>query len=65
MGWDPSQFETYSLRARGAIAVANAGVPDRLFKRHCWRSETAKDGYVKDQKVSGGVQTPGPVSILC
>ena len=26
-----------------------AGVADRLFKRHGrWRSETAKDGYVKD-----------------
>eukprot|EP00731_Ephydatia_muelleri_P026444 Em0018g544a len=38
-----------SLRAGGATAAANAGVPDRLFKRHgCWRSESAKDGYVKD-----------------
>ena len=46
MGWDPSQF---GLRAGGATAAANAGVPDRLFKRHGrWRSETAKDGYIKD-----------------
>ena len=30
-------------------AAANAGVSDRLFKRHGrWKSETAKDGYVKD-----------------
>ena len=39
----------HSLRAGGAMAAANAGVPDRLFKRHSrWRSESAKDGYVKD-----------------
>ena len=31
------------------MAAANAGVPDRLFKRRGrWKSETAKDGYVKD-----------------
>ena len=49
MGWDPSQFGMHSLRVGGATAAANAGVPDRLFKRHGrWRSETAKDGYVKD-----------------
>ena len=29
--------------------MANAGVPDRLFKRHGrWRSENVKDGYIKD-----------------
>ena len=33
----------------GATATANAGVPDRLFKRHGrWASESAKDGYVQD-----------------
>ena len=49
MGWDPSQFGMLRLRAGGATAAANAGVPDRLVKRHGrWRSETAKDGYVKD-----------------
>ena len=32
-----------------AIAAANAGVQDRLFMRHGrWKSECAKDGYVKD-----------------
>ena len=37
------------MRAGGATAAANAKVPDRLFKRHGrWRSESAKDGYVKD-----------------
>lgn len=40
---------THSLRRGGAIAAANACVPDCLFKRHdCWSSESAKDGYVKD-----------------
>ena len=37
------------LRSRVATATANAGVNDRLFKRHgCWRPDKAKDGYVKD-----------------
>ncbi|KAL5463210.1 hypothetical protein EMCRGX_G032089 [Ephydatia muelleri] len=49
LGMDPLQFGMHSLRAGGATAAANAGVPDRLFKRHGrWRSESAKDGYVKD-----------------
>ena len=40
---------THSLRSSGATAAANAGVPDRLFKRHGrWASEMAKDGYVQD-----------------
>ena len=49
LGLDPKQFGLHSLRSGGASAAANAGVPDRLFKRHGrWRSENAKDGYVKD-----------------
>lgn len=44
--FDASQFGLHSLRARGVSAAANAGIPDRLFGR--WRSETAKDGYIKD-----------------
>ena len=49
LGFDAKQFGLHSLRAGGASAAANAGVPDRLFKRHGrWRSETAKDGYIKD-----------------
>ena len=52
MGWDPALFGMHSLRADGATTGANAGVPDRLIKRHGkWRSETAKDGYVKDSVV--------------
>ena len=49
LGLPPSKFGLHSLRAGGATAAANAKVPDRLFKRHRrWRSESAKDGYVKD-----------------
>lgn len=46
---DISAIGTHSLRSGGATAVANAGVPDRLVKRHGrWASESAKDGYVQD-----------------
>ena len=49
LGCDPTQFGLHSLRAGGATTAAPAGVPERLFKRHgCWKSESAKDGYVKD-----------------
>ena len=49
IGLDPKRFGLHSLRSGGASAAANAGVPDRMFKRHGrWRSENAKDGYVKD-----------------
>ena len=42
-------FGLLSLRSGGATAAANAGVNDRLFKRHGrWCSDKAKDGYVKD-----------------
>ena len=46
---DTKLFRTHSLRSGGATDAANAGIPDRLFKKHGrWRSENAKDGYVKD-----------------
>ena len=49
LGIDPALFGMHSLWAGGATAAANAGVEDRLFKRHGhWKSESAKDGYVKD-----------------
>ena len=42
-------IDTHSLRSGGATAAANAGVPDRRFKRHGrWASESAKDGCVQD-----------------
>ena len=47
--FDISAIGRHSLRSGGATAAANAGVPDRLLKRHgCWASESAKDGYVQD-----------------
>ena len=43
------QFGLHSLRIGGATKAANNGIKDRLLKRHArWRSEQAKDGYVKD-----------------
>ena len=49
VGLDEKQFGLHSLRSGGASAAANAGVPDRLFKRHGrWKSERAKDGYIQD-----------------
>ena len=46
---DISAIGTHSLRSGGATATANAGLPDRLFKRRGrWASESAKDGYVQD-----------------
>ena len=49
LGYDPKDFRLHSMRAGGATKAANAGVPDRLFKRHGrWKSENVKDGYVED-----------------
>ena len=50
LGYNASRFGMHIVfRAGGAMATANTGVKDRLFKRHGrWSSETAKDGYVRD-----------------
>ena len=49
LGYPAEQLGIHSLRVGGATATAGSGVPNRLLKRHGrWRSETAKDGYVKD-----------------
>lgn len=46
---DISKFGLHSLRSGGATAAVSMGIPDRLFKRHGrWKSESAKDAYVKD-----------------
>lgn len=46
---DIKKYELHSLRSGGATTCANLGISDRLFKRHGrWRSEAAKDGYIKD-----------------
>ena len=51
LGHSSEGFGLHSLRAGGASAAAQAGIPDRLFKQHGrWSSETAKDGYIEDSK---------------
>ena len=53
LGYNAEEFGLHSLRAGGTTVAANAGVPDRNFKRHGrWKSESAKDGYVKDSPQS-------------
>ena len=53
VGVDPASYGLHSARSGGASWAANAGVPDRLFKRHeRWVSERAKDSYVKDNLLS-------------
>jgi hypothetical protein len=48
LGFDRSRFGLHSLRSGGATTAANSGVNDRLLKKHRrWRSENAKDGYVR------------------
>ena len=49
LGFPAHEFGLHNMRSGGATATANANVPDRIFKRHGrWKSENAKDGYVKD-----------------
>ena len=49
LGYVTSLYGMHSLRSGGATLAANNGISDRMFKRHGrWKSETAKDGYVKD-----------------
>ena len=50
LGYQKNLFGLHSLRAGGASAAANAGISDRLFKRHGrWKTDQAKDGYIKDK----------------
>ena len=46
IGLNREKFSLHGLRARGNTAAANAGIKDRLFKRH--GSETVKDDYIED-----------------
>ncbi len=49
IGLNPKLFGLHSFRSGAASVSANSGVSYRMFKRHGrWRSEKAKDGYVKD-----------------
>jgi hypothetical protein len=53
IGLDKTLLGLHSLRSGGASQAANNNVTDRLFKAHGrWRSENAKDGYVKDSLLS-------------
>ena len=46
---DVPSISLHSLRAGGAATAANAGIANRLFKRHGrWQSENATGSYVKD-----------------
>ena len=45
----PEGYGMHSLRAGGATAAANAGIPERLLQRQGgWRSAASKDVYVQD-----------------
>lgn len=49
IGFNAKLYGLHSLRAGGATVCANAGIKDRLWKRHGrWSSDKAKDGYIKD-----------------
>ena len=51
LGFDSTKYGLHSLRSGEATAAANEGVPNRLFKRHGhWKSESAKNSYVKDSR---------------
>lgn len=46
---DGKNFGLHSLRAGGASAAAENGVPDRLISKHGrWKSERARNGYIHD-----------------
>ena len=50
LGYLKNLFGLHSSRAGGSSAAANAGVSRRLFKCHGrWKTDQAKDGYVKDK----------------
>ena len=50
LGYDPQNYGLHSFRAGGATAAANVpGFPERMIKHNGrWKTETDKDGYVKD-----------------
>ena len=46
---DIKKYGLHSLRSGDVTIAVNLGISDRLFKKNGrWRSETAKNGYVKD-----------------
>ena len=49
LGLNKKMFGLHSLRSGGASAAAASHVEDRIFKKHGrWKSDRAKDGYVKE-----------------
>ena len=48
LGMDPKLFGMHSLRAGGATAAANAGVPDTFQVPWALEVRVAKNGYVND-----------------
>ena len=49
IGLDSKNFGLHSLRSSGALATANLGVNDRLFKKHGrWKSDKVKDSYIHE-----------------
>ena len=52
VGLNKKLFGLHSLRSGGFTAAAAAGVQGRLFKKHGrWKSEKAKDGYIKENLI--------------
>ena len=59
LGYNAADIGMHSFRAGGANTAANVGVSDQLFKRQGrLRSDSAKDGYIKDSLQSW-------LSVLC
>ena len=53
IGLNAAEFGLHSFRAGGATAAAQAGVSDRLLKRHGgWKSDRAKDSYIVESQES-------------
>ena len=49
LGLNKKYFGLHSLRSGGATAAAAAKVDDKFFKKHGrWKTDKAKDGYVKE-----------------
>ena len=49
LGLDTKLFGLHSLRSGGASTAAHNRIPERLLKSHGrWKSDLAKDGYIKE-----------------
>ena len=49
VGLDKKKFGLHSLRSGGASQAAHNCIPERLLKSHGrWKSDIAKDGYIKE-----------------